>query len=246
MPNDQKITHLAAEHLPFINIPEEILNFISQLRPRLSASSILVYLHYWRLWRYGDYKLSIANHDLAEQLGMDVSSVKRANNQLVTAGLITREVQKRKSTRGTHEHIPSITLPAVPHELAEKFRNTPMRKRYRHEKHGEINSFRELLDVFESEEETIEAPERAVTPVEIRRRISNLFQDGQVDRKLYSEGALARQVIWSIFEGQLKAASFGPDQKRLNTALQFIELGTWTKPKGFPSKYGLNIEPAIK
>ena len=233
MPNDQKITHLAAEHLPFINIPEEILNFIYQLRPRLSASSILVYLHYWRLWRYGDYKLSIANHDLAEQLEMNVSSVKLANNQPVNAGLITREVQKRKSIRGIHEHIPSITLPAVPHELAGRFRNTPVRKRYRHEKHGGLNSFRELLNVFKSEE-TIEAPERAVTSVEMRWRIGNLFQDGQVNRNLYTEGALARRVIWSIFEGHLKAASFGPDQKRLNTALQFIELGTWTKPKGFP------------
>jgi hypothetical protein len=246
MPNDKNIIGLAVEHLPFVNIPVAVLNFIYQLRPRLSASSILVYLHYWRLWRYGDYKLSIANHDLAEQLGMDVSSIKRSNNQLVKAGLITREVQKRKSTRGIHEHIPSITLPAVPHELAEKFRNTPMRKRYRHEKHGEINSFRELLDVFESEEETIEAPERAVTPVEIRQRIGKLFQDGLVDRNLYTEGAVTRQVTWSIFEGHLKAASFGPDQKRLNIALQFIELGTWTKPKGFPSKYGLNIEPAIR
>ena len=39
-----------------------------------------------------------------------------------------------------------------------------MRNRYRHEKHGEITSFRELLDVFESEE-TIEAPEQTLTPV---------------------------------------------------------------------------------
>jgi hypothetical protein len=242
MPNDQNTIHLAAEHLPFINIPEEILSFICQLRPRLSATSILVYLHYWRLWRYGEYKLSIANHDLAEQLGMDVSSVKRANTQLVKAGLITREVQKRKSTRGIHEYIPSITLPAVPHELAERFRNTPMRNRYRHEKHGEITSFRELLDVFESEE-TIEAPEQTLTPVEIRRLIGNLFQDNQVDRNLYTEGALARQVSWSIFEGHLKVETFSTDQKRINVALRLIKERKWTKPKGFPSKYGLNIEP---
>jgi hypothetical protein len=93
MPNDQNTIHLAAEHLPFINIPEEILSFICQLRPRLSATSILVYLHYWRLWRYGEYKLSLANHDLAEQLGMDVSSVKRANTQLVKAVICNLVVQ---------------------------------------------------------------------------------------------------------------------------------------------------------
>ena len=244
MPNDKNIIDLAVEHLPFVNIPVAVLDCIYQLKPRLRATSILVYLHYWRLWRYGDYEVSIANHDVAEQLVMDVSSVKRANTELMKAGLITREVQKRKSTRGVHEFIPSITRPAVPHELVENFQNSPMRKQCRKKKHGNINSFRELLDALQLED-TIVAPECAVTPIEIGRRIGKLFQDGLVDRNLYTEGAVTRQVIWSIFEGQLKDSAFGPDQKRLNIALQFIELGTWTKPKGFPSKYGLNIEPAI-
>lgn len=93
MPNDQNIISLASEHLPFINIPEEILNFIRQLRPRLSASSILVYLHYWRLWRYGDYKLSIANHDLAEHVRRQLSCPVRDNYDGRLGGLTFYSLQ---------------------------------------------------------------------------------------------------------------------------------------------------------
>lgn len=44
MENEQKITAMASECAPFINLPEPYLKFISELKPRLSGTQL-----HWRL-----------------------------------------------------------------------------------------------------------------------------------------------------------------------------------------------------
>lgn len=241
MANEQKFTAMASECAPFINFPEPYLKFISELRPRLSATAILVYVNYWRHWRYGDYKLVISNHDIAIQVAMDVSSVKRANSQLVNAGLITRDEQTKKSSRGTTENTPSITLPRTPEGLKKILCNTTMRKPFKDKQHGEIASFAEALTLIESDED-FENNQGKLEFSDVQKAIGDLFSNGLVDRLTYSENALARQVAWSIREGQLSRDDYETDGKRLNAAIKLVKNGVWKKPRRFPRRWGLNLE----
>ena len=241
MANEQKFTAMASECAPFLNFPEPYLQFISELRPRLSATAILVYLNYWRYWRYGDYKLAISNQDIAIQVAMDVSSVKRANSQLVNAGLISRDTQTKKSSRGTTENTPSITLPRTPEGLKKVLCDTTMRKPYKDEQHGEIASFEEALKLLEADED-IEKYQGKLEFSDVQKAISGLFSNGLVDRLKYSENAVARQVTWSIQKGQLSREDYQTDGKRLNAAVKLIKTGEWEKPIGFPRLWGLNLE----
>lgn len=242
MTSDQTVINLASEYLPFINIPEALLAFMSHTEKKLSGTDILVYLYYWRKWRYKDFKVIISNQDLADQLGVHVSSVKRANEKLVEVGLIRRKIQKRKC-KYDEEYLPSITLPAVPLELIERFKSSSMRKPY-HDltTHREITSFSELLRIAESDEAT-DGDGFALKPDAIKQCIAGLFANKEADTNLYKEDSLFRQVAWSIYDGQLSGPEFESDQKRLNIAVKLIKSGKWRKPKMFPESYNPKCHP---
>lgn len=237
MLNDQKVISFASEYLPFINIPEELLAYLGHMEKKLSGTDILVYLYYWRKWRYKDFEVVISNQDLADQLGVHVSSVKRANEKLVEAGLIRRKLQKRKSKSNKTENLPSITLPAVPRELVEHFKSSPMRKPYRDpETHREITSFAGLLQIAESND-AHDGNGSALKPEDIKQSIAKLFANKEIDTGRYDKEALFSQVAWSIYDGQLSDPEFETDKKRLSVAIKLIKTGTWEKPKKFPAKY---------
>lgn len=237
MLNDQKVISLASEYLPFINIPEELLIYLGHLEKKLSGIDILVYLYYWRKWRYKDFKVVISNQDLADQLGVHISSVKRANEKLVEAGLIRRKLQKRRRRSDNEENLPSITMPSVPRELVEHFKSSPMRKPYRDPATlREITSFAELLQIAESNDAN-DGDGSALKPEDIKQTIAKLFANREINIDSYNEEALFNQVAWSIYDGQLSAPEFAPDTKRLSIAVKLIKNGEWRKPKKFPEKY---------
>lgn len=237
MLNDQKVISLASEYLPFINIPEELLAYLGHMEKRLSGIDILVYLYYWRKWRYKDFKVVISNQDLADQLGVHISSVKRANEKLVEAGLIRRKLQKRRRRSDNEENLPSITMPSVPRELLEHFKSSPMRKPYRDPATlREITLFAELLQIAESNHAN-DDDGSALKPEDIKQTIAKLFANREINVDSYNEEALFNQVAWSIYDGQLSATEFGPDRKRLSIAVKLIKNGEWKKPKKFPEKY---------
>lgn len=242
MKNDRTVIDLASEYLPFINIPEALLDFMSHTEKKLSGTDILVYLSYWQKWRYKNFKVIISNQDLADQLGVHVSSVKRANEKLVEIGLIRRKIQKRKC-KYDEEYLPSITLPAVPLELIERFGSSPMRKPYRDlTAHREITSFSELLRIAESDEAT-DGDGFELKPDDIKQSIARLFANKETDTNRYKEDSLFRQVAWSIYDGQLSGPEFESDQKRLHIALKLIKCGKWEKPKMFPASYNPKCDP---
>jgi DNA-binding Lrp family transcriptional regulator len=230
------ILHLSREHAYYFTVPDPIFELLCKSAGELNATKILVYLQLLRLWRFEDYQLELSNRELASQLGLSLSTVRRAIESLQKLGLIVRKTRKLESTRGTKFNDTSLTHPGAPEALLEHLRSSPMRKPYRDKKLDDITTFDEVLSTLKLEKPN-QSKEREITPEVIKDEIRKLLSAGQIRADLYVERDLTKQVEWSIFSGHLSDEKYENDQKRLKIALRLIKNEEWSKPSGMPKVY---------
>lgn len=240
MNKDQKILDFAVETGLYVNIPFAVMDYLHTIRADISTTALQLYIYYHFVWRTNSYETRLSSQALATALASTPSSIKRANAQLIAAGLIVREERSLSTGQGISMKLSSITRPAVPDALAEKLQVAPLRRPFHHPRTGEIGSFCEFLELIDQENNESPLELEAETLCEkIAGRICDLAKADELsaeDKPTASK--LAREITWSIFFGQLgQSPNFQSDAHRVNAALNLLKRGEWKRPRGFPDDY---------
>lgn len=237
MNSDQRIMDFSVETGLYVNIPLVIILYLNKIRSEISTTALQLYIYYHFLWRNNDYQTSLSINALASALNSTPSTINRANSQLVNAGLITRHGRSLPTGQGTKMRISSTTRPAIPDALLEEIHKMPVRQPFIHHEAGEIWSLSEFLEKIEQDGTATESD-----PIQffydIIDRLSNLVETGAVDATQEKLESLAREVTWSVFEGQFsRSEGFQSISHKRNVALKKIRLNEWKSPRGYRKDY---------
>jgi hypothetical protein len=237
MNSDQRVMGFAVETGLYVNIPLVIMLYLNTIRSEISGTTLQLYIYYHYLWRNNNNQTRLSTQALATALKSTPSTIKRANSQLLKAGLITREDRSLKTGEGLTMRISSITRPAIPQGLLEDMHKMQIRKPLSHPEAGEIGSLSEFLEQI-ADDGTATKSDAMSLCTEILGRLNSAAKSGDLVATSEKVESLAREVTWSIYEGQLgQSVGFQSESHMVNAAINLIKRKEWKCPRGYPRNY---------
>jgi hypothetical protein len=237
MNSDQRVMEFAVETGMYVNIPHVVMLYLNTIRSEISTTALQLYIYYHYLWRKNNNQTRFSVQALAAALQSTPSTIKRANSQLLRAGLITREERSLRTGEGLTMKISSTTRPAIPTGLLAEMQKMPIRKPFSHPEAGEIGSLSELLERI-ADDGTAKKLDTVSLCTEIIGRLNSMIESGDLVAEPEKVASLAREVTWSIYEGQLgQSVGFQSESHMVNAAINLIKRREWKRPRGYPQGY---------
>lgn len=237
MNSDQRVMEFAVETGLYVNIPLVVMLYLYTIRSEVSSTALQLYIYYHYLWRNNNNQTRLSTQALATALKSTPSTIKRANSQLLKAGLITREDRSLKTGEGLTMRISSITRPAIPKGLLADIHKMQIRKPFFHSEAGEIDSLSEFLNKI-ADDGTATNSDAMSLCTKIVRGLNSAVESGDIVATSEKVESLAREVTWSIYEGQLgQNAGFQSESHMINAAINLIKRKEWKRPRGYPRDY---------